>query len=107
MPCKLTIRKKQSAIPEALGDCSSALVTLEADYTQQKLEESTIWWNKHTVLIFYIFFLMMMHCLALFLTVLVILALLFTIGLAEATWASYGYSSFLLWIGCFVGIGGF
>ena len=30
-PCKLTIWKKQSTTPEALGDCSPALVTLEAD----------------------------------------------------------------------------
>ena len=29
--CKLTIWKKKSATPEAPGDCSPALVTLEAD----------------------------------------------------------------------------
>ena len=30
-PCKLSKRKKQSATPEAPGDCSPASVTLEAD----------------------------------------------------------------------------
>ncbi|VFV42077.1 Hypothetical predicted protein [Lynx pardinus] len=44
--CKLTIQKKQSETPEALGDCNPALVTLEADYAWQKLEESTVQWNK-------------------------------------------------------------
>ena len=51
-----------------------------------------------------------MYCHTLFLTVIVILALLFVIGLAEATLASWECDerfllalTFLLWIRCFIG----
>ena len=62
------------------------------------------------VLVFYICFLTVMHYHTLFLTIIMILALLFAIGLAEATPASWKCGerflltlTFLLWIGYFDG----
>ena len=77
-------------------------------YAQQKLEESTVQWNKRLSL-FSVCFLTVMYC-HLFLTIIVILALLFAIELAEATPASWECGerfllqlTFLLWIGYFIG----
>ena len=83
MLCKLTIRKILQL--QRLQETAALLLSLQKlIYTRQKLEESAVWRNKRPSL-FSVCFLVVMHCHASFLTIIMILALLFAIGLAEAT----------------------
>ena len=61
----------------------------EAIYAREKLEESAAQWDKQTVFVSYFGVVTVMHCHLLHLSVIVILALIFAIGLAEAALAGW------------------